>query len=225
MNKPYTICHMAQSVDGRIDCAMTVKLPGGAAYYDTLAALDAPTTVSGRTTALLEMCSGEMEHISGEPLGHVDFSKKIDAEGYTVVTDSRGTLRWDSPQVSGKPLVVLVSQSVPSGYLDYLDAHDISWIACGDGRVDLIEASRILSEEFGVTRMVVVGGGTINAAFLDAGLLDEVSILMGPGIDGRAGMTASFDGLPQDREPAPLKLSDVRACDDGAVWIRYHVAR
>ena len=41
-------------------------------------------------------------------------------------------------------------------------------------------------------RMAIVGGGTINAAFLNAGLLDEVSILLGPGIDGRNGMTAAF---------------------------------
>lgn len=40
--------------------------------------------------------------------------------------------------------------------------------------------------------MAIVGGGTINAAFLNAGLLDKVSILLGPGIDGRKGMTAAF---------------------------------
>ena len=27
MNKPYIICHMMTSVDGRIDCAMTEQLP------------------------------------------------------------------------------------------------------------------------------------------------------------------------------------------------------
>lgn len=42
MNKPYIICHMMTSVDGRIDCAMTEHLPGVQEYYDTLDALDAP---------------------------------------------------------------------------------------------------------------------------------------------------------------------------------------
>ena len=55
MNKPYIICHMMTSVDGRIDCAMTEHLPGVQEYYDTLARLDAPTRVSGRVTAQLEM--------------------------------------------------------------------------------------------------------------------------------------------------------------------------
>lgn len=28
MKKPYIICHMMTSTDGRIDCAMTSKIPG-----------------------------------------------------------------------------------------------------------------------------------------------------------------------------------------------------
>lgn len=55
MNKPYIICHMMTSVDGRIDCAMTSQLPGVEDYYKTLDALNLPTTVSGRVTAELEM--------------------------------------------------------------------------------------------------------------------------------------------------------------------------
>ena len=39
MNRPYIICHMMTSVDGRIDCAMTEHLPGVQEHYDTLDAL------------------------------------------------------------------------------------------------------------------------------------------------------------------------------------------
>ena len=28
MKKPYMICHMMMSIDGRIDCGMTVKIAG-----------------------------------------------------------------------------------------------------------------------------------------------------------------------------------------------------
>lgn len=90
-----------------------------------------------------------------------------------------------------------------------------------DGRIDLARASEILNEKFGVERMAVVGGGTINGGFLDAGLLDEVSILIGPGIDGREGMASTFDGLPMNRRPVPLKLESTTPYEDGAVWLRY----
>ena len=36
MNKPYIVCHMMTSVDGRIDCTMTEHLPGVQEYYDTV---------------------------------------------------------------------------------------------------------------------------------------------------------------------------------------------
>lgn len=52
--------------------------------------------------------------------------------------------------------------------------------------------AEILAGGFEVSRMSVVGGGTVNAGFLAAGLLDEISILLAPGIDGRKGMTATF---------------------------------
>lgn len=51
MKKPYTICHMMISIDGRIDCAMTSKLRGVNDYYTTLDEINVPTTVSGRVTA------------------------------------------------------------------------------------------------------------------------------------------------------------------------------
>ena len=36
MKKPYMICHMMMSIDGRIDCGMTVKIAGSNEYYETL---------------------------------------------------------------------------------------------------------------------------------------------------------------------------------------------
>lgn len=55
MKKPYIICHMMISIDGRIDCAMTSKLPGVDDYYTTLDEINVPTTVSDRVRAELEM--------------------------------------------------------------------------------------------------------------------------------------------------------------------------
>ena len=93
MNKPYSVCHMMTSVDGRIDCAMTEHLPGVQEYYETLGALDAPARISGRVTAKLEMAlPGKFEAKNIDVLGKEAFSKATAAEGYEVVADTRGTL-------------------------------------------------------------------------------------------------------------------------------------
>lgn len=223
MKKSYMICHMMMSIDGRIDCGMTVKIAGSNEYYETLNALNVPTTLSGRVTAQLELSdSGVFEPTNAvAAFGKEGFSKKRDAAGYQVVVDTKGTLLWRDDSNSGTPLVVIASEAVTTEYLAYLDSLHISWIVCGKTRIDLRRAAEILYSEFGVERMAIVGGGTINAAFLHAGLLDEVSILLGPGIDGRKGMTSTFDGLPMGTEPVNLKLTSVQPYKDGAVWLRY----
>lgn len=224
MKKPYIICHMMASLDGRIDCAMTEKLEGGKEYYEILEALDVPTTLSGRVTAQIEMAEeGSFQPEKKEVLGREGFSKKGEAKGYSVVVDTKGTLLWKEGTVDEMPLLIITSEQVCKEYLTYLESKGISWIACGKDRIDLPRAVEILAEEFGVARMAVVGGGNINAGFLEAGLLDEVSMLFGPGIDGRGGMAASFDGLSMERKPVALHLEKVVPYGNGAVWLRYRV--
>ena len=78
MKKPYIVCHMMTSVDGRIDCRMTEKIQGVNEYYETLKALDTPTTVSGRVTAQLELAQeGEFQSGDCEIFGKEAFSKKV----------------------------------------------------------------------------------------------------------------------------------------------------
>lgn len=204
MNKPYIVCHMMTSVDGRIDCAMTEHLPGVQEYYDTLDALDAPTRISGRVTAELEMAlPGKFEAKTAEALGKEAFSKAADAEGYEIVVDTHGTLLWGESAEDERPLLILTSEQVSKEYLAYLSGKHISWIACGKEHVDLKRACEILA----------------------AGLLDEVSILIGTGIDGRGGMQSVFDGLPMERGVTPLKLTSVQQYGSGAVWLRYNVEK
>lgn len=222
MNRPYIICHMMMSLDGRIDCAMTSQLPGVHDYYFTLDELKTPTTVSGRVTAELEMAEpGEFTAKNPTSLGHEDFSKNADSQGYEIVVDTHGRLLWPDASEMEKPYLIITSVQVSREYLRYLDEKHISWIACGDEKVDLARAAEILAESFGVERMGVVGGPAINTAFLNAGLLDEISILIGAGIDGRTEMPSVFDGRDMSFPLTLLQLSDVRSFDSGAVWLRY----
>ena len=155
--------------------------------------------------------------------GQQGFSKQADAEGYEVIVDTHGKLLWPDASGMQKPYLIMTSEDVTKEYLQYLDQQHISWIACGKGQVDLERAVEILAEEFGVERMGIVGGAKINTAFLEAGLLDEISLLIGAGIDGRGGMPAVFDGLPMQHDVTALKLMDVKKCKSDAVWIRYQL--
>ncbi len=224
MNKPYIVCHMMTSVDGRIDCAMTEHLPGVEEYYQTLDSFETPTHLSGRVTAEFEMAlPGKFVSELKAHLGREEYSKKMDSSSYEIVVDTKGSLLWPDQKEETNPLLIITSEDVSPEYLDYLDAKSVSWIATGKGKIDLNRACEILSNEFSVKRMAVVGGGKINAAFLEAGLLDEVSILIGAGIDGRKGMGSVFDGLVSNKEVTQLKLESVQSFESGAIWIKYKV--
>lgn len=221
MNKPYIIVHMMTSIDGRIDCGMTAQMRGNSEYYSTLDAIDAPTRVSGRVTAQTEMSNGAADFSNGEKLGKVAFSKNSSASDFNIVTDSKGRLSWGNDAGASSPHLVLTSTNVTKEYLNYLDQNSISWIAAGDEHVDLKAAMDILATEFGVKRLAVVGGGKINGGFLEAGLVDEISLVVGPGVDGRSGQPSVFDGMNRGSKPISLKLKSVQSYNDGAVWLRY----
>lgn len=56
--KPYIICHMMASIDGRIDCDMTERI-GGNEYYEALEQLACDSDLSGRITAAMHIALPE----------------------------------------------------------------------------------------------------------------------------------------------------------------------
>ena len=220
--KPYIICHMMASVDGRIDCDMTEKI-GGNEYYDALDQLACDSTLSGRVTMQMHYALPEpFATDNPAPANAPSVYKAAEAQGYTIAIDSKGTLRWPGNEADGLPLLVITSEKAPQAYLDTLRQQGISWITVGKDAIDLPQAVGILNEQFGVKRLAIVGGGHINGAFLRAGLLDEVSVVIGAGIDGRAGMTAVFDGIDDPEYPTTvLKLNSVERIGENSVWTRY----
>lgn len=222
MTKPYIICHMMASIDGRIDCDMTEHI-GGNEYYDALEQLQCDSDLSGRVTAAMHIALAEPFHTDDKtPAGKPSFYKATEANGYSVVLDSKGRLQWPDNHIDGRPMVVVTGEQAPQAYLDSLRRQGISWITVGKEEVDLPQAVGMLNEHFGVKRLAVVGGGHINGAFLKAGLLDEVSLVIGAGIDGRKGMTAVFDGIDDSNYPTTiLKLKSAERIGENSVWLRY----
>lgn len=223
MNKPYIICHMMMSIDGRIDCGMTSQLSSSNTYYNILEDLHANGHLSGKTTALLEMADqGIFKPSKEECINQETFfknNKKINC--YEIVVDTKGTLLWSDTYDDS--LLIIMSESTNKEYLDYLKNKNISYIVCGKEHIDLARVSEILFHEFDIHRLAVVGGGHINAGFLKEGLIDEVSVLIGPSIDGRKNMTALFDGLNEDYPLTKLKLKEIKQSSDGEIWIDYLV--
>ena len=148
------------------------------------------------------------------------------AESYAISVDTVGKLRWSDNEIDGDHIICVVSERAPGDYLDMLRERGVSFVVAGAGEVDLLQAVRLLRQHFEIRTLLLEGGGHINGAFLQADLVDEVSLLLLPGIDGRHDIPAVFDGMsPEKREAVPLKLRSMEQRENDALWIRYEVVR
>ena len=211
------------SVDGRIDCAMTAEIDKTDAYYQALDHLKFDAVLEGRVSRQMHYALSEPFKASNPaPIGKEKFYKAHSASHYDIAIDTHGSLQWPH-DASAINLLVITDEDCPQEYHEYLTANGISWIACGKKGIDLRRSVEILAEDFGVKRLGIVGGGHINGAFLQSGLLDEVSVMIGGGIDGRAGMAAVFDGIKEKNyPPTMLTLNDVERMGN-TVWLKYTV--
>jgi 2,5-diamino-6-(ribosylamino)-4(3H)-pyrimidinone 5'-phosphate reductase len=118
----------------------------------------------------------------------------------------------------------VVSEQAPEDYLEMLRQKGVSYVVSGTFSIDLRKAVDQLGKQFGIRTLLLEGGGHINGAFLAAGLVDELSLLVVPGIDGRHEVPAVFDGISSSKKKAvPLKLKSVKQRQGGTLWLRYEV--
>ena len=211
---------MMASIDGRIDCAMTEQIEGNS-YYEALEALNLDATIEGKVTALMHYAQkGAFDNGDSPTVGADEFFKSHESNHWEAIVETQGSLLW--PENDTPDRLCILSQQTSRAYLDYLRGRGISYIVTGSDHVDLAHATALMQSEFGAERIGVVGGGHINGSFLHLGLLDEVSIVFGPAVDGREGFAAAFDGIEASHgHPFLLHLKSVRQMDDDCVWLRY----
>ena len=141
-----------------------------------------------------------------------------------AVIDPDADILYESSTVRGDCIVTILPETAPADYLDYLQKKDISYLFAGAKGDDLRAAMQTLAEVFGVESLSLQGGGIINGAFLHAGLIDELSLVVYPGIDGSAASPSVFEYIGKEHLPArgqSLELLSAETVQDGIVWLRY----
>jgi len=225
--RPFVTCHMLCSLDGRIDGTFLGELATMGGYEETGATFKGDAWVCGRTTmqrhfAEKRVFVSRTRHHAGPQPVHVARRSKT----YAISVDTLGKLRWSRSDIGGDHLICIVSERAADDYLEMLRKKGISYIVSGRTSVDLARAVRLLGKHFGIKHLLLEGGGNINGGFLQARLVDEVSLLLAPGIDGRRGIPTVFDGMnPARIRPVRLKLKSVAKRVNGTLWIRYEVVR
>ncbi|MFY1905384.1 RibD family protein [Achromobacter xylosoxidans] len=236
--RPKIICHMIGSIDGRLLSDRWTPLPEGAeantilTVYDKAAQrLNAQGWIVGRKT-MADMVSGTARS-HGASHTSCDRSTYIGNRGeraVAVAVDPSGKLHYGTDHVGAEHLVAILGKQVSNEYLEELRSDGVSYLFAGADGQDLHAAMTALGDEFGIETVLLEGGGTINGAFLKADLIDEISLLVYPGIDGLAGIPSIFEyqGASASELPAAgriLRLLSVETLAADIVWIRYAVDR
>ncbi|MDN7437086.1 RibD family protein [Burkholderia multivorans] len=235
--RPQIICHMMSTLDGRIDgdrwnlprSGRTVD-EATACYYDISDRLNAQAWMLGRNTVQIHHAPHSFDH-DGLPAttGYDPFLGERTTRRSLVVLDPKGRIRYESGQIEGDDVIAVLSEQVSDAYLAHLRELGISYLFAGRDGHDLALAMQALGTTFGMRRVLLEGGGIVNGAFLKAGLIDEVSLMLYPGIDGLSGIHTLFEcqgpaGLLPS-EGTTLQLTHLERLPDDIVWLRYVIRR
>ncbi|PSP82123.1 2,5-diamino-6-(ribosylamino)-4(3H)-pyrimidinone 5'-phosphate reductase [Halobacteriales archaeon QS_1_68_17] len=139
-----------------------------------------------------------------------------------VVADSRLRTPPDAAVLDDEaPTYLLVSEAAPADWQRDMAEAGATVVAAGRERVALGEAFDRLEDE-GLDRLMVEGGGELIFSLFEEGLVDELSVFVGPMVIGGRDAPTLADGEGFLDEFPRLSLSDVRRIDDG-VLLRWTV--
>lgn len=238
MNRPYIFCHMLTSLDGKIT-GNYMKTPqskaagqafyklafGPDAYYKHQGWLSGRVTTDENFTHYLPPALDE----SAPVVPDGDFAAQPDYGMFYVSVDPHGKLGWTQNSLRYRDttahVIELLTQQVNNAYKAFLRKQGISYIIAGNAEPDYALALSKLKDLFHIEMLMLGGGSVLNWSFLQAGMCDEVSLVLAPAVDGKADAPSAFrakDGL-SDNQPITFTFQEARPLPENALWLRYTV--
>ena len=227
MNRPYIICHMVTSIDGKVtgkflyshDCHDATE-----AYYQLNRDFQADAYACGRVTMEGSFTGGWYPDLSAyAPLYDISDHLVEELSGfYAVAFDPHGRLGWrgtliidEDPGYDKAQIVEVLTRQVDPRYLRYLQVSGIPYIFAGEDEIDIGEALQKLQKYFGINKLLLEGGSILDGAFQRAGVIDELSLVMAP-IVGEANSKPLFTAANMEN----YRLVEARPCGS-ALWLNY----
>src|SRR6267378_1550482 len=195
--RPYVICHMTPSIDGKIVATNWPSMKIASAAYE---------------------CAASHPEAADVAKG---FHREAKTRSYAIAIDPSGKLTWRSNAIDDAHVITVLTERVSDDYLAFLESRGVSYVFGGRASIDLRRVLAKLRTAFGIRRLLLEGGGTINGSFLAAGLIDELSILIAPVADGSVGTPTLFDAMTGKGLGRKLRLISISRIKGDLVWLRY----
>jgi len=233
MKRPYIICHMLTSLDGKTSgdfLASPEIIPATTAYERINHTFHATAWLSGRISMEenFTFFKQPMFEIDAPIYPKEDYIAEPHAQIYMVVIDTTGKVAWESNTLhyQDRPaahIVEVLTHQVKDEYVSYLKQRKISYIFAGENQLDLGLALEKLSNLFGIKTLIVSGGGRTNGYFLKENYIDEISLIISPVISGDDHAITLFHGTNELNNVVltAYQLIHTEALDAGGIGLRY----
>ncbi|MBP2145844.1 2,5-diamino-6-(ribosylamino)-4(3H)-pyrimidinone 5'-phosphate reductase [Methanofollis sp. W23] len=107
---------------------------------------------------------------------------------------------------SDAPTLVAVSEAAPEERVAAIRAKGVDVVVCGSEHVDLPALMQVLREDYGVEKMMIEGGPTLNWHMLRHGLVDEIRLIHLPFIVGGEDTPSLVGGMHIESEDEMICL-------------------
>lgn len=205
--RPFVVAHVAVSLDGA-----TTGFPVDVGrYYEVAAIWREDVTLTGADTVLAQ----EQVLATAPRPGPAKNGPLL------AVVDSRGRVSaWEALRTAGywSDVLAVRAESSPPGSADPA----VPELVAGADRVDLAATLTALGRREGVGVVRVDSGGSLLGALLDAGLVDELSLLVHPCLVAGPGEHRWYGSVTA---PAMFACVATQRFDGGVVWLRYRLAQ
>ena len=229
MMRPYVICHMTTSIDGKVTGNFLFReecIPATEEYYRLNREIPAQGFACGRVTMEESFTGGwypKLSNYENKKISREDFIANTNASRYAVAFDRRGRLGWKSSEIEdvdpgygGAHIIEVLCENVSDAYLAYLQSIVVSYIFAGEEEMNLKMALEKLNEYFSIDVLLLEGGSEINGAFERAGFIDELSLV-------QSSVIADADSKPlfADSILADYRLKEAKVVSENVLWPRY----
>ena len=227
MKRPHIICHMVVSLDGKVtgDFLSAPECEKGTdIYYEINRNFAADAFACGRVTMEGSFTGGFYPDLTPYEKTEVpagDYVADAEAKFYAVAFDRHGRLGWKTPMIvdddpgyGDAHIIEVLLESTDKRYLAYLRRIGVSYIFAGKETMDLPLALEKLYSLFGIQKMLLEGGSILNGAFLEADVIDELSLVYVPLIAGEEGKPLFISG---DMKRYRMRGNAIK---DDTVWVR-----
>lgn len=233
MKRPYVICHMVSSVDGKIDGRwfdspeVGIPLKESGMIRDSYGCC---TTLYGATTMAETFAEGYVSDLIcvDSVYPREDYIAGNESECFYVSIDPLGTVAYADKYIEKRSrpkahVIEVLLESVSDDYIAYLRKLDISYIFAGTKSLDACLCMDKLYRLFGIEKLMICGGGIVDYTFLQAGLIDELSLVIVPLTDGATNVATVFDHSPfvPEAQAVAFKLLDAKTVAGDGIWLRY----